>query len=401
MSIADGRWGTTGYRYDGNGQVEEARYGDGLAERFDYDAALNVSAFQELDRGPGGPVQAASFLEAAPDTRLRFWHGSAGGRVSEAWGPQGERVTYRHDGLGRVVERRLERDGFRPLVWSYGWDGRDRLVSCETPTGEVWSYGYDPFGRRLWKRRSTAEGVSGTAYGWDGDLLSAEAPLRADGSAEWGSATVWHYEPGTFRPVAREGSDGSLLYVVTDHLGTPRELYDGQGRRAWSRSHRLWGGTRGVWRGEAANDGAVSLAAVRAARDEADGDEADLCPIGFPGQWADNENGLSYNRFRYYNAEAGQYVSPDPIGLDGGLQPQGYVHRPVAELDPLGLAGCEFDKYNYKNEEQYVPSSSAEGEKLKEHLQQAQKYGQGELKSLKMVELDIMEKYLLPEHQEK
>ncbi|KTS41231.1 hypothetical protein NS230_28545, partial [Methylobacterium indicum] len=222
VSIADGRWGTTGYGYDGNGQVEEARYGDGLAERFDYDAALNVSAFQEVDRGPGGPIQAASFLEAAPDTRLRFWHGSAGGRVSEAWGPQGERVTYRHDGLGRVVERRLERNGFRPLTWSYGWDGRDRLVSCETPTGEVWSYGYDPFGRRLWKRRSTTEGVSGTAYGWDGDLLSAEAPLRADGSAEWDAATVWHYEPGTFRPVAREGSDGSLLYVVTDHLGTPR-----------------------------------------------------------------------------------------------------------------------------------------------------------------------------------
>ncbi len=50
------------------------------------DAALNVSAFQEVERGPGGPIQAASFLEAAPDTRLRFWHGSAGGRVREAWG---------------------------------------------------------------------------------------------------------------------------------------------------------------------------------------------------------------------------------------------------------------------------------------------------------------------------
>ncbi len=168
-------------------------------------------------------------------------------------GPQGERVTYRHDGLGRVVERRLERDGFRPLVWSYGWDGRDRLVSCETPTGEVWAYGYDPFGRRLWKRRTDAAGgTAGTAYGWDGDLLSAEAPLRADGSAEWEAATVWHYEPGTFRPIAREGSDGSLLYVVTDHLGTPRELLDESGRAVWSAEYRLWGAVRRVW--VAAND---------------------------------------------------------------------------------------------------------------------------------------------------
>ncbi len=263
--------------------------------------------------------------EPAPDTRLRFWHGSAGGRVSEAWGPQGERVTYRHDGLGRVVERRLERDGFRPLTWSYGWDGRDRLVSCETPTGEVWSYGYDPFGRRLWKRRSTAEGVSGTAYGWDGDLLSAEAPLRADGSAEWGSATVWHYEPGTFRPVAREGSDGSLLYVVTDHLGTPRELLDESGRAVWSAEYRLWGAVRRVW--VAANDdgpggrgpggGRVHAVAgtLALASDPGVVEAVLLCPLRFQGQWQDGETGLVYNRFRYYDPLTTQYVSLDPIGL--------------------------------------------------------------------------------------
>ena len=165
-------------------------------------------------------MQAASLAEAAPDTRLRVWQGSAGGRVAQAWGLQGRRVGYVHDALGRVVERRVERAGFRPKVWRYGWDGRDRLVTCETPEGTRWSYAYDPFGRRLWKRRADADGtVVGTAYGWDGDLLSAEAPLGADGAPDWDRAIVWHYEPGTFRPLAREGSDGSLLYVVTDHLG--------------------------------------------------------------------------------------------------------------------------------------------------------------------------------------
>ncbi|WP_280137086.1 RHS repeat-associated core domain-containing protein [Methylobacterium indicum] len=84
----------------------------------------------------------------------------------------------------------------------------------------------------------------------------------------------------------------------------------------------------------------MSLAGVRAARDEADGDEADLCPIGFPGQWADNENGLSYNRFRYYDAEAGQYASPDPIGLAGGERPQAYVDGAVVWIDPYGLASA-------------------------------------------------------------
>ena len=399
VSIADGLWGGTAYATDANGQVTEARHGEGLpppradlaagllgmpgeqveVERFAYEPTRDIAASDTAL--PGEPLGRA----------LTPWLSSPGGKVKAARGADGSRILLTHDAQGRVVERRVERRGFRPKVWRYGWNALDRLVWCETPEGARWAYGYDPFGRRVWKRRvgsapggtgvERGETRAGEAYLWDGDVVAQAAPVTADGRVAWDRAVSWHHEPGTFRPVARARA-GVVHHVVTDHLGTPRELYDGQGRRAWSRSHRLWGGTRGVWRSEAANDEAVSLVGVRAARDEADGDEADLCPIGFPGQWADNENGLSYNRFRYYDAEAGQYVSPDPIGLDGGLQPQGYVHRPVAELDPLGLAGCEFDKYNYKNEEQYVPSSSAEGEKLKEHLRQAQKYGQGGIKEL-------------------
>ncbi|WP_232487500.1 RHS repeat-associated core domain-containing protein, partial [Pectobacterium parmentieri] len=49
------------------------------------------------------------------------------------------------------------------------------------------------------------------------------------------------------------------------------------------------------------------------------------------------ETGLYYNRHRYYDAESGQYLSPDPIGLAGGLRPQGYVHNPLEWVDPFGL----------------------------------------------------------------
>ncbi|MFP1787672.1 polymorphic toxin type 50 domain-containing protein, partial [Lonsdalea quercina] len=57
----------------------------------------------------------------------------------------------------------------------------------------------------------------------------------------------------------------------------------------------------------------------------------------------DAETGLYYNRHRYYDADSGQYISPDPIGLAGGLRPQGYVHNPLEWVDPLGLAesGCK------------------------------------------------------------
>ncbi|WP_425350101.1 RHS repeat-associated core domain-containing protein [Methylobacterium tarhaniae] len=57
--------------------------------------------------------------------------------------------------------------------------------------------------------------------------------------------------------------------------------------------------------------------------------------MGFPGQWADNENGLSYNRFRYYDAEAGQYVSPDPIGINGGSS--ALIHSDGAALPLTAL----------------------------------------------------------------
>lgn len=64
------------------------------------------------------------------------------------------------------------------------------------------------------------------------------------------------------------------------------------------------------------------------------------CPFRWPGQYEDAETGLYYNRFRYYDAEAGQYASQDPIGLVGGAALYAYVHDPLAWLDPLGLSSC-------------------------------------------------------------
>ncbi|MFP1787779.1 RHS repeat-associated core domain-containing protein, partial [Lonsdalea quercina] len=64
------------------------------------------------------------------------------------------------------------------------------------------------------------------------------------------------------------------------------------------------------------------------------------CELRYQGQIYDAETGLYYNRHRYYDADSGQYISPDPIGLAGGLRPQGYVHNPLEWVDPLGLVGC-------------------------------------------------------------
>jgi RHS repeat-associated protein len=172
--------------------------------------------------------------------------------------------------------------------------------------------------------------------------VAQEAPLLAQRGADWADATHWHFEPDGFRPLARQDAGargeaaGRTLYVVNDHLGTPRELVDERGAAAWSAALSLWGGTRALWR-PAAGRRTASLHAAALAEPGETLEGADLCPIRFQGQWEDEETGLYYNRFRHYDPLAAQYVSPDPIGIFGSARASGYVISPTRRIDPLGL----------------------------------------------------------------
>jgi RHS repeat-associated protein len=61
-------------------------------------------------------------------------------------------------------------------------------------------------------------------------------------------------------------------------------------------------------------------------------------PFRFPGQYYDAETGLHYNYHRYYQPETGRYITPDPIGLAGGINLYGYVGgNAVNKIDVWGL----------------------------------------------------------------
>ncbi|WP_326542225.1 RHS repeat-associated core domain-containing protein, partial [Pseudorhodoferax sp.] len=125
-----------------------------------------------------------------------------------------------------------------------------------------------------------------------------------------------------------------------DQIGAPLELTNARGDIAWAVDYKVWGeatlralprtGTDGRTGGHRWSQEITSSApASRPASLEQ--------PFRFQGQQFDEETGLHYNRFRYYDPAIGRFVSQDPIGLMGGTNSFTYAPNPIAWVDPLGL----------------------------------------------------------------
>ncbi|MBI5894734.1 MAG: RHS domain-containing protein, partial [Desulfobacterales bacterium] len=107
---------------------------------------------------------------------------------------------------------------------------------------------------------------------------------------------------------------GAVYYYHTDHLGTPQRMTDSTAALAWSADYLPFG------------QADVTVAAVEN-------------NLRFAGQYYDNETGLHYNYWRYYDPGLGRYLRADPIGLDGGVNLYAYVqNNPIKFTDPKGLA---------------------------------------------------------------
>jgi RHS repeat-associated protein len=97
-----------------------------------------------------------------------------------------------------------------------------------------------------------------------------------------------------------------------------KELVDEDGRVAWAGSFSAWGTLLEERRDERARRVVSS-------------------PFRLVGQYYDAETGLGCTRFRYFEAEVGRWISPDPIGLAGGLNVFAFDGSPGLDVDPLGL----------------------------------------------------------------
>lgn len=340
ISLEDSRRGRVEYRYDPVGRLLAANSALGH-ETFSFDPAGNIQA---ADTGQQEPVARRTPLPKLLDNLLKQYAG----------------VSYRYDERGNLVER--NQDGKRS---EYEWDAFNRMTRATTWHG-VTTFSYDPLGRRIAKHSQTIEGTpitetTRTMYGWDGDTLALESSVHQGYAA--GERTVHYlYEHNSFVPLVQAmqsralrlapttdlkalmaGNDGTydlaldplwngeyereaepfckeeIAFYQCDHLGTPLELTDHEGKVAWSAQYKAWGHAKQ----------AISAAAYRAGIRN---------PIRFQGQYLDDETGLHYNRHRYYDPLSGRFVNKDPIGLLGGFNTYTYAPNPIQWIDPLGLA---------------------------------------------------------------
>jgi RHS repeat-associated protein len=149
---------------------------------------------------------------------------------------------------------------------------------------------------------------------WDGNTPLHEWLEPAEtGPTSERQVTTWVFEANSSIPAARLAG-GTYQNVVTDHLGTPLEMHSSRGELVWAAEFDAYGAVR---------------------RQQGDGQD---CPLCYQGQYEDVETGLYYNRFRYYDSHAGQYISQDPIGLAGSFTAYGYVTDPLIYTDVLGLS---------------------------------------------------------------
>ncbi|MDP3938195.1 MAG: RHS repeat-associated core domain-containing protein [Deltaproteobacteria bacterium] len=109
------------------------------------------------------------------------------------------------------------------------------------------------------------------------------------------------------------GTPERVYFIHTDHLGTPLKLTDASKTVVWSGTAEPFGET------------------------DTQGSSITFNPR-FPGQYADNEAGIHYNWFRYYDQETGRYSSADPIGQLGGHHLYHYaLNNPINVFDRYGL----------------------------------------------------------------
>jgi RHS repeat-associated protein len=137
-----------------------------------------------------------------------------------------------------------------------------------------------------------------------------------DGSGPTSPAISMRYlhGPSVDQIMAQESANGDVQWMLTDHLGTVRDLVNNNGEVVNHLKYDSYGNVI------------------------AESDPAVGTRYKYTGREFDSETEMQYNRARYYDAAIGRFISEDPIGFAGGdANLYRYVaNAPIDSNDPTG-----------------------------------------------------------------
>ena len=212
----------------------------------------------------------------------------------------------------------------------YTWNSLGQLTQVTNNGVTSASFVYDGWGRRI----SKGTGARAFYYDYDGDQVLQER-----------SGCCWEvdytYYPGTDRPhsMRRLRDNAKMYYYETDQLGSVIGMTNDSNAVVNQQRYTPWGET----------DSSQPYS------------YNEYNPVGFTGREWDAETKLYFYRARYYDPQLGRFLSEDPIGLAGGINPYAYAaNDPVNNKDPYGLDGCSADENKEPCE---IPGVVAKGKK--------------------------------------
>jgi RHS repeat-associated protein len=218
--------------------------------------------------------------------------------------------NYDYDNEGNLIS---QTDIATGEVRLFTWDYLNRLVmvtDLDTVGNEVQTveFSYDMYGRRLSK---LVDSVA-TYFVYDRDDVILD--FVDDGSNVVLDMRYLHGNR-VDEVLAQEDSNGNVTWLLTDYLGTIRDLVDNGGSVVNHLTYDSYGNV-------------VS-----------ESDSAVDSRYRFTGREWDEEIDLYYYRARYYDGETGRFISVDPISFDSGTYNlYGYVdNNPISNIDPTGL----------------------------------------------------------------
>ncbi|MEQ1963126.1 AHH domain-containing protein [Xenorhabdus khoisanae] len=311
------------YVVNGNGQVTSVSDRDRLQEHYQYDAS-------------GYPARRFDGLHDIDGERLY----QKGHRLRQV----GQHL-FEYDEAGRMIAMQLWQEGHRAQLTKFRWNSQNQLIGLQTPGGQQWDYRYDAFGRRT-EKVCEQTGMR-TTYLWDGDVpaeireyrhhrLYSIRHLVFDG---WQllAQQIQFFAPDPENRSELMAGEVQTQYAVCAPTGEPLALFGPQGHRVWRQPTQSLYGMR-----------------LKVAGENAQYDPGQQ----FSGQWLDEESGLVYNRHRYFSPVASVYLTPDPLGIQGGENLYAYVENPLSWIDPLGLAGCSTKLGKNMMEDMGLPRST-------------------------------------------